>query len=218
MKKEEREKLQREKLERMKQFDREEAPGALRIAGVDEVGRGPLAGPVVAACVVLPENVDILGIDDSKKISEKRRETLSEAILDEALAYGFGRVDNHVIDEINILEATKRAMKEAVRNCEEMLISREGRSIDVVLIDAVKLDKFSFPQRDIIHGDQKSLSIASASIIAKVHRDREMRELDRVYPGYGFASNKGYGTKAHYEGIRERGITEVHRRTFLKGL
>lgn len=218
MKKEEREKMQREKLERMKRFDREEAPGAMRIAGVDEVGRGPLAGPVVAACVVLPETVDILGIDDSKKIAEKRRETLSEAILDEALAYGFGRVDNHVIDEINILEATKRAMREAVKNCEEMLMAREGRSIDVVLIDAVKLDKFSFPQRDIIHGDQKSLSIASASIIAKVHRDREMRELDRVYPGYGFASNKGYGTKAHYEGIRERGITEVHRRTFLKGL
>ena len=218
MKKEEREKMQREKLERMKRFDREEAPGAFRIAGVDEVGRGPLAGPVVAACVVLPETVDILGIDDSKKIAEKRRETLSEAILDEALAYGFGRVDNHVIDEINILEATKRAMREAVKNCEEMLMAREGRSIDVVLIDAVKLDKFSFPQRDIIHGDQKSLSIASASIIAKVHRDREMRELDRVYPGYGFASNKGYGTKAHYEGIRERGITEVHRRTFLKGL
>lgn len=218
MKKAEREQMLRKKLAEMKAFDHEMASGARYIAGCDEVGRGPLAGPVTAACVVLPEDFSLLGVDDSKKLTEKRREALSEAILDGALAYGFGERDNHTIDAINILEATKEAMVDAVSAASAMLRERTGGEIGHLLIDALNLDIPIPAQSAIIKGDQKSVSIAAASIIAKVRRDHQMIRYDRIYPGYSFASNKGYGTKAHYEGIRAKGITEIHRRTFLKNL
>ncbi len=187
------------------------------IAGVDEVGRGPLAGPVYAACVVLPKNFDILGIDDSKKLSAKKRDELFDLIIENSLAYGIGIVDNNQIDRINILNATKEAMLKAVKSCNIMLADRMGddAKIDILIIDAVSLDT-DIRQESIIKGDEKSLSIAAASIIAKVSRDRFMLEMEEVYPGYGFASNKGYGTAAHYEGLKELGFTPIHRMSFLK--
>ncbi len=196
------------------------------IAGVDEVGRGPLAGPVVAACVVLPEDFDVPGVDDSKKLSEKKRETLYDEIMSRALAIGIGRADNLVIDEINILQATKQAMKEAVAAADQMLRQRigadegsDGRSaIDHILFDAMTIEEIEIPQSSIIKGDAKSLSIGAASIVAKVTRDREMAEYHKIYPDYGFDSNKGYGTKAHYDGIRRCGITPIHRKSFLKNI
>lgn len=186
------------------------------IAGVDEVGRGPLAGPVVAAAVVLPADFDLLGVDDSKKLSEKKREQLYGEILQRAICYGIGQKDNQVIDEINILEATKLAMAQAIENAEEMLRSRLGETIDFVLFDAMKIDAVDKPQMSLIKGDAKSVSIAAASIVAKVTRDRQMIAYNDEYPGYGFDRNKGYGTKAHYEGLSDLGITPIHRRSFLK--
>lgn len=204
-----------EKLDRMKrEEDRLRAAGAVHIGGVDEVGRGPLAGPVVAACVVLPANFAVLGVDDSKKIAEGRREILCEEILREALAWGVGSVDNERIDRINILRATKEAMCQAVFAAETML----GHPLDHVLIDALTLENLDRPQSGIIKGDAQCLSIAAASILAKVTRDREMRAYDVQYPGYGFAQNKGYGTRAHYEALRRLGLTPIHRRTFLTRL
>ena len=188
------------------------------IGGVDEVGRGPLAGPVVTACVVLPEDFDVLGVDDSKKLSLKKREELYDQIMDKALAVGIGMCDNTVIDEINILEATKRAMAESIGKADKMLKKRDLRSLDHVLIDAVKLTGISQSQTNIIKGDATSLSIAAASIVAKVTRDRMMMAYAEEYPWYGFESNMGYGTKKHYEGIEAHGITPIHRRTFLKGI
>ena len=189
------------------------------IAGVDEVGRGPLAGPVVTACVVLPEDYEGLGIDDSKKLSEKKREELYSEIIENAICYGFGLCDNIVIDEVNILEATKLAMKQAIISANEMLKNRfPGEKIDLVLVDAVSIPGIETKQISMIRGDATSLSIAAASILAKVKRDRMMREYDDIYPGYDFASNKGYGTKKHYEGLREKGLTPIHRKTFLKNL
>ena len=192
------------------------------VAGIDEVGRGPLAGPVYAACVILPEDFDVLGIYDSKKLSAKKREELSEIIKERAVACALGVADNHEIDEINILEATKKAMKRAVAEARRQLADKgllnedaEDYERDILLIDALKLD-IPMPQEAIVKGDEKSLSIAAASIVAKVARDKHMEELDLKYPGYEFASNKGYGTAAHYEGLRELGISEVHRRSFLK--
>ena len=208
------ERLERDinKLAEMKAHEDElRACGYSFIAGIDEVGRGPLAGPVYAACVVLPDDWDIPGVNDSKKLSAKRREELSEIIKERALAYGIGTADNREIDEINILEATKNAMRRAVSACNEML--REG-SIDMLLIDAVKLD-MDIPFESIVKGDEKSLSIAAASIVAKVARDSYMTEMDELYPGYDFASNKGYGTAKHYEGLRSKGYTAIHRRSFL---
>lgn len=221
MKKAEREKMLAEKLIAMQEHERElRSTGAKYIAGVDEVGRGPLAGPVVTACVILPEDFDVLGVDDSKKLSEKKREALYDAILEKAIAYGIGSADNFIIDEINILEATKKAMKDAVEQAEEMLKAKlgDGTTIDHVLLDAVVLKDLDKAQTSLIKGDAKSLSIAAASIVAKVTRDRQMVEYHNQYPDYGFDSNKGYGTKAHYEGIERCGITPIHRKSFLKNI
>ena len=181
--------------------------GCKFIAGVDEVGRGPLAGPVVTAAVILPEDFDVLGVDDSKKLSPKKRDELYDLIMEKAIAVSIGRSEHDRIDEINILEATKEAMQKAI----------DGLSIkpDHVLIDAVKLKSLTIPQTNIIKGDATSVSIAAASIIAKVTRDREMVEMDSVYPGYAFASNKGYGTAAHYEGLKKQGPCPIHRKSFL---
>lgn len=217
MTKQEREQVLREKLQTMQVYERDlRAAGTRYIAGVDEVGRGPLAGPVVAACVVLPEDFDVLGVDDSKKLSEKKREQLYDAILSEALAYGIGMQDNASIDEINILEATKEAMRCAIIEAEQRLREKTGCGIDHILIDALTLREIAIPQTGIIKGDSASLSIAAASILAKVTRDRMMVEYDSIYPGYAFAKNKGYGTKAHYEGLQAQGMTPIHRRSFLK--
>ena len=221
MTKAERQKLLEEKLVTMQAYENElRAEGIRYIGGVDEVGRGPLAGPVTAACVVLPEDFDVLGVDDSKKLSEKKREELYDKIKEKALACGIGMCDNRVIDEINILEATKKAMAEAIRDADSQLeekgLSPEGT--EHLLIDAVSLKDVDKPQTSIIKGDAKSLSIAAASIIAKVTRDRLMAEYHRQYPYYGFDTNKGYGTKAHYEGIDKYGITPIHRKTFLKNI
>ena len=185
-------------------------------AGVDEVGRGPLAGPVVAACVVLPEDFDVLGVDDSKKLSEKKRNELYDIIIEKALAYGIGTVDNTIIDEINILQATKLAMREAIAASDTSLEVSHGKKIDFVLFDAMEIKEVEKEQISLIKGDARSLSIAAASIVAKVTRDRMMVEYDGIYPGYNFSGNKGYGTKAHYEGIDNFGITPIHRKTFLK--
>ena len=208
MTKEERLIKQKEKLETMKAFEMPLwAAGMKYIAGIDEVGRGPLAGPVVTAAVILPEDFDVLGVDDSKKLSPKKREELYELIMEKAIAVSIGRREPEDIDRINILEATKEAMADAVM----------GLPVkpDHLLIDAVKLSGLKIPQTSIIKGDARSVSIAAASIIAKVTRDREMIEMDEKYPGYSFASNKGYGTKAHYDGLSKLGPCPIHRKTFL---
>ena len=219
MTKEERNRLLQEKLTAMKEFDNGfTVGGSLVAAGTDEAGRGPLAGPVVAACVVLPEDFDVIGVADSKKLSEKKREELFDKIQAKALAIGVGISDNITIDQINILQATKKAMKEAFLEAETRLKEKTGQSIDVLLADAVTLEELDVHQEAIVKGDAKSLSIAAASIIAKVTRDRIMLEYHRQYPWYGFDRNKGYGTKAHYQGIGAYGITPIHRKTFLKNL
>lgn len=232
MKKQERELFLKEKLEKMKEIERSlYDKGANYIAGVDEVGRGPLSGPVVAAAVILPKDFDVPGIDDSKKLSEKRRVELQGKIIERAVAYGIGIVSNEEIDKINILEATKKAMVLALRDAERRLRDVLGEEwkekakenlygknvcIDHVLIDALTLPKIPIPQTPIIRGDSVSLSIAAASILAKVERDRMMVEYSIKYPGYSFETNKGYGTKAHYDGIKAIGLCPIHRRTFLK--
>ena len=219
MTKQERLQKMQEKHDIMMAFDNEyRNSGNIVIAGVDEAGRGPLAGPVVAACAILPDDFDVIGVDDSKKLSEKRREELFEQILNKALATGVGIADNSLIDQINILQATKKAMQEALENASKMLEEKTGKQVGHVLFDAVEIQDVNIPQSAIIKGDAKSLSIAAASIIAKVTRDRMMMEYHEKYPYYGFDSNKGYGTKAHYAGIEEHGITPIHRKTFLKNL
>ena len=180
------------------------------IAGIDEVGRGPLAGPVVAAAVILPKECKIEGVNDSKKLSAKKREELYDIILEKAVSYGIGVVSNERIDEINILQATYEAMREA--------LSQLKPKADFILADAVTIPMVSTPQRGIIKGDAKSMSIGAASIIAKVYRDRLMEAYEEVYPGYGFASNKGYGAAEHIEGLKKLGPTPIHRKTFLKNL
>lgn len=201
--------------------------GYRAIAGVDEVGRGPLAGPVFAAAVVLPRDFDVPGVDDSKKLSEKRRKELYEVIMDRALAVGIGQVSHEIIDEINILQATKKAMMLALEDAERDMIRRAGDSRasgdrpagpDFVLLDALTLEELTLPQKGIIKGDGNVLCIAAASIIAKVSRDQLMEEYDRLYPGYAFASNKGYGTKVHMEALRRQGPCPIHRKTFLKNM
>lgn len=216
MTKKEREEYLLQKLAEMKAFDKETSGGCTFIAGVDEVGRGPLAGPVVTAAVVLPPDFDIPGIDDSKKLTEKKREALFPVIKEHALAYGIGMADHKRIDEINILEATKEAMAQAVENAASMLKDKHDADIEHVLFDAMKLDAVKLPQTSVIKGDAKSLAIAAASVIAKVTRDHMMVEMAEKYPHYAFEKNKGYGTKAHYEGLEKAGPCEIHRMTFLK--
>ena len=219
MKKNEKEFFLKLKLEEMKAYENQlYSKGQDYVAGVDEVGRGPLAGPVVAAAVILPKDFSVLGVDDSKKLSPKRREELYNQIIDNSIAYGIGWIDNLVIDQINILEATKLAMKIALEEAEKKLQARTGYSIDHILFDAVSIKDLDIPQTSIIKGDSKSVSIAAASIIAKVERDAFMVEMDNEYPSYAFKNNKGYGTKAHYEGLKKHGITPIHRKTFLKNL
>ena len=190
----------------MKDFENElYLKGIEYVAGVDHVGRGPLIGPVVTAAVILPKDYYDERINDSKKLTEKKRELLYDVIMENAIAVGIGMSSNEVIDEINILEATKRAMKEAINN---LSVKPEH-----VLIDAVKLD-IDIPSTSIIKGDAKSQSIAAASIIAKVTRDRMLIEWDKKYPEYDFKHNKGYGTKKHIEAIYKYGVLEEHRKTF----
>ena len=188
-------------------FERELlASGAKLIGGMDEAGRGPLAGPVVAAAVVMPLDDVIEGVDDSKKLTEKKREQLFDRIIQKAIAYKIVAVDEKVIDDINILNATKKAMTECVYG----LSARP----DIVLVDAVKLS-LEVPTKAIIKGDALSYSIGAASILAKVYRDRLMREYDALYPWYGFAQNKGYGTKDHIDALKSVGPSPIHRRTFI---
>lgn len=175
------------------------------IAGVDEVGRGPLCGPVVACACILPKNYELEGLNDSKKVSEKKREKLYDILINDAISYGIGIIPPKRIDEINILEASKEAMKEALNNL--------NKKPEHVLIDAVKLD-LEVPSTPIIKGDAKSASIAAASIIAKVTRDRMMVELDHQYPEYGYAKHKGYPTKAHIEAVKKFGVKDFYRFTF----
>ena len=194
------------RLEYMLRYEKElYSQGFQAIAGIDEVGRGPLAGPVVAAAVILPPGCKIKGLNDSKKIPKKKHQEIYQAVLDKALAVGIGLIDNEVIDQVNIYEATKLAMKEA--------LSKLSLKPDYLLIDAMKLD-IDIPQESIIKGDANSLSIAAASIVAKVTRDKLMADYDKEYPGYDFAQNAGYGTKSHLQGLERKGVTPIHRKTF----
>ena len=195
-----------ERLEGMLAYEKElYAQGIDLIAGVDEVGRGPLAGPVVAAAVILPKACKIPGLNDSKKIPKSKHKEIYEAVFQNAIAIGIGIKDNHVIDQVNIYEATKLAMMEAIGQ----LDPRPQH----LLIDAMKLD-LPISQTSIIKGDANSLSIAAASIVAKVTRDQMMEEFDREYPGYDFAQNAGYGTSNHLAGLDQLGVTPIHRRSF----
>ena len=195
-----------ERLEGMLAYEKEcYARGIKLIAGVDEVGRGPLAGPVVAAAVILPKACKIPGLNDSKKIPKFKHKEIYEAVLQEAIAIGIGVKDNHVIDQVNIYEATKLAMMEAIDQLDPQP--------QHLLIDAMKLD-LPISQTSIIKGDANSLSIAAASIVAKVTRDQMMEEFDKEYPGYDFAKNAGYGTANHLAGLDQLGVTPIHRRSF----
>ena len=179
------------------------------ICGIDEAGRGPLAGPVVVASVIMPADSMIEGVNDSKKVSEKKREKLFELIKEEAISYGIGISWQDEIDEINILEATKKSLTQSIK---ELKVKPE-----IILVDALRnIDTLGVPYRSIIKGDAKSYSIAAASILAKVTRDRIMRQMDEVYPEYGFAKHKGYGTASHMAAIREFGLCPIHRRSFTK--
>ncbi len=191
----------------LKQYEREYESYEF-ICGIDEVGRGPLAGPVVAGAVILPKDCDILYINDSKKLSAAKREELYDEIMEKAVATGIGMVSPQRIDEINILQATYEAMREA--------IAKLDPQPDILLNDAVTIPQVSIKQVPIIKGDAKSISIGAASIIAKVTRDRLMEEYDSILPGYGFASNKGYGSADHIKAIKEMGPTPIHRLTFIK--
>lgn len=210
----EKERKRQEALEREKQrmyelfaYERQYSEYEL-ICGVDEAGRGPWVGPVVAGAVILPKDCDILYINDSKKLSEKKREELYEVIREKAVAWAVGSASEKRIDEINILQATYEAMREA--------IGKLGVKPDLLLNDAVKIPKLEIPQVPIVKGDAKSASIGAASIMAKVTRDRMLLEYDKLYPEYHFAKNKGYGTKEHIEALLKYGPTPIHRRTFIK--
>lgn len=199
--------IEKERIEGLKVYERQyEAFGY--VCGIDEVGRGPLAGPVVAGAVILPKDCDILYINDSKKLSEKKREELYDVIMDKAVAVGIGYNSPERIDEINILQATYEAMREAINNLTV--------KPDILLNDAVTIPGVDIKQVPIIKGDAKSASIAAASIVAKVTRDRMMDEFDTIYPGYEFSKNKGYGTKAHRDALKEIGPCEIHRKTFIR--
>ena len=215
MNKREEERLRRQKEKLEKEIVRTEAMSVFEkeysdhqaICGIDEVGRGPFAGPVVAGAVILPKDHPILYLNDSKKLSDKKREELYEVILKEAVATGIGMASPARIDEINILQATYEAMR--------MAISNLAVQPDLLLNDAVTIPEIEIMQIPIIKGDAKSVSIAAASILAKVTRDRLMVEYEKVFPGYDFASNKGYGTKAHIEGLKKFGPTPIHRMSFI---
>ena len=194
------------RLEQMLRYEKELYKADYQaIAGIDEVGRGPLAGPVVAAAVILPPECKIKGLNDSKKIPKKKHQDIYQAVLDKALAVGVGLMNNEIIDQVNIYEATKLAMKEA--------LSKLSLKPDYLLIDAMKLD-VDIPQESIIKGDANSLSIAAASIVAKVTRDKLMADYDKKFPGYDFAKNAGYGTMRHLQGLERNGVTPIHRKTF----
>ncbi len=198
-----------ERTENMKIYERKYADYSY-ICGIDEVGRGPLAGPVVAAAVILPKDCNILYINDSKQLSEQKREALYDQIMEQAVSVGIGVVSHERIDEINILQATYEAMRQAV--------GKLSVTPDLLLNDAVTIPELPMKQVPIIKGDAKSISIAAASIVAKVTRDRMMVELDKFYPEYGFAGNKGYGAAVHIKALKEIGPCKIHRRTFIKNL
>lgn len=195
-----------ERMVGMMSYEREHADCQL-ICGIDEVGRGPLAGPVIAAAVILPKQCDILYLNDSKQVSEKKREELYDEIMEKAVAVGIGSVSHQVIDEINILQATYEAMRRAIKDLKVIP--------DLLLNDAVTIPQVTIPQIPIIKGDAKSASIAAASIIAKVTRDRLMVSYDSLFPGYGFASNKGYGSATHIKALKELGPSPIHRSSFI---
>lgn len=200
-----------ERLEGLLKYERRcYRQGYQLVAGIDEVGRGPLAGPVVTAAVILPKDCKIDGVDDSKKLSAKKREQLYDVILEQAIACGIGVVPNERIDEINILQATYEAMRQS--------LDRLKVTPDFILADAVTIPLVDIPQKGIVKGDSKSISIGAASIVAKVYRDRMMEEYDKIYPGYDFASNKGYGSASHIAGIQALGLTPIHRRSFVKNI
>ena len=184
--------------------------GITCICGVDEAGRGPLAGPVCAAAVILPANLEIPGLNDSKKLSDKRRRELYPVIMEQAIAYGIGFADHKEIDEINILQATFLAMERAMKNL--------SVKPELALIDGNREKDFGLPVKTVVHGDSLSASIAAASVLAKVTRDDIMLTMAEEYPGYGFEIHKGYGTKAHYQALAEKGPCPIHRMTFLKKL
>jgi len=198
------------RLEKLKEIESELFnDGAKKVCGIDEAGRGPLAGPVVVAAVIMPQDSMIEGVNDSKKVSEKKREKLYEEITSSAIAWGVGIIEPQEIDNINILNATKKGLTTALKELTE--------KPDIILVDALTgIDTLGIPYKSIIKGDAKSYSIAAASIIAKVTRDRIIREWDKIYPQYGFEKHKGYGTKMHIEAIKEYGITPIHRKTFVK--
>lgn len=200
---------ERQRIENLKVYERKYEDGGY-ICGIDEVGRGPLAGPVVAGAVILPKDCKILYINDSKKLSAKKREELYDIIMEQAVAIGIGMVSPQRIDEINILQATYEAMRQAIQNLPV--------TPDILLNDAVTIPQVEICQVPIIKGDAKSISIGAASIIAKVTRDRLMVEYDRMIPEYGFARNKGYGSKEHIEAIRKYGPSPIHRQSFISGL
>lgn len=198
--------LERVRLEGMREFENKYSDLAY-VAGIDEAGRGPLAGPVVAAAVILPKDIFLPFLNDSKKVTEKRRDVLFDEIKQNAIAYGIGIASNTLIDEINILQATYEAMRESINALE--------KTPDVLLVDAVHIPDINIKQVGIVKGDSKSVNIAAASILAKVTRDRIMVEYDKIYPEYGFASNKGYGTATHIAALKEVGPCAIHRKSFI---
>lgn len=199
--------VERERIERLKEYERKYWDKFDFIGGIDEVGRGPLAGPVVTACVILPKDCDILYINDSKKLTAAKRDELYEEIMSKAISVGIGAASEQRIDEINILQATYEAMRQAISEC-----SVEPQ---VLLNDAVTIPSVTIPQVPIIKGDAKSITIGAASIIAKVTRDRMMVEYDTIYPEYHFANNKGYGSQEHIEALKKYGPCPIHRRSFI---
>ena len=217
--------MKEKELERLKEIKKIEEElylkGTTSIAGIDEAGRGPLAGPVVVACVVMLRDSMIEGVNDSKKVSEKKREKLYDLIIEEALGYGVGIISQEEIDRINILNATKEGLTNAIKELEKDLKqkNREFEKPEIILVDALtKIDTDHIPYKSIIKGDAKSYSIAAASIIAKVTRDRIMRQWAEVYPMYGFEKHKGYGTAMHISAIKEYGLCPLHRRSFVKNI
>ena len=201
---------EQERLEKLKEIEKDlYLKGFNKICGIDEAGRGPLAGPVVVAAVVMPQDSFIEGVNDSKKVSEKKREKLYDEITSSAVAWGVAIIDQKEIDDINILNATKKGLTTALMELSD--------KPDIILVDALTgIDTLGIPYQSIIKGDAKSYSIAAASIIAKVTRDRIMRQWDEIYPEYGFEKHKGYGTKAHIEVIKSNGICPIHRKSFVK--